>query len=152
MKKFIPHVTPKYLLLIAGIVWIIAGVNVVKIGLTDFILNWNGQGWYVLGSLLVFTIFMRFIFYPLVKKHHIRILKMEDKRVPFYKFFDVKSYIIMICMITGGILVRSAHILPSIAIGVLYCGIGFSLMGAGILFLTKFLITKDTVMKKGLKE
>lgn len=152
MKKFIPHVTPKYLLLIAGIVWIIAGVNVVKIGLTDFILNWNGQVWYVLGSLLVFTIFMRFIFYPLVKKHNIRILKMEEKRVPFYQFFDVKSYIIMICMITGGIIVRSAHILPSITIGVLYCGIGFSLMGAGVLFLTKFLITKDTVMKKGLKE
>ena len=35
-KRLIPHIRPKYLLLIAGIVWFIAGANVFNIGIKDF--------------------------------------------------------------------------------------------------------------------
>lgn len=47
---------------------------------------------------------------------------------------------VMIFMITGGLLLRSSHLLPPIVIGVLYCGIGASLVGAGVLFLYKFVV------------
>lgn len=140
MKKWIPHVPPKYLLLIAGIVWLIAGGNILRIGLPDFLEHWDNHVWYILGSAAVFLIFMSLIFYRLVQKHHSRIQKMERERVPVYQFFDLKSYLIMIFMMTGGILLRSAHLLPAIVIGVLYCGIGSSLAGAGVLFLQKFAV------------
>ena len=45
----------------------------------------------------------------------------------------------MAFMITGGLLLRSAQVLPPTVMGILYCGIGTSLIGAGILFLQKFI-------------
>lgn len=140
MKKIIPYVAPKYLLLIAGIVWMIAGVNILRIGAPDFARHWQSNVLYLLEAIAVFLIFMGLIFYRLVQKHNARILGMKDKKVPFYQFFDRKSYLIMIFMITGGLLLRSTHLLPAIVIGVLYCGIGTSLGGAGILFLRKFVV------------
>lgn len=140
MKRFIPHVSPKYLLLIAGLVWMIAGGNILRIGVPDFTGYWHYSILYLLESLAVFLIFMIRIFYRLVQKHNARIRQMEEKKVPFYWFFDSKSYCIMIFMITGGLLLRSSHLLPEIAIGVMYCGIGVSLLGAGVLFLQKFFI------------
>lgn len=138
MKKLVPHVAPKYLLLIAGIVWMIAGGNILRIGVVDFVSNWHSHLVYLLEAFLVFLVFMGLIFYRLVNKHYLRISQLSQEKVPFYYFFDRKSYIIMICMITGGLLIRNAHILPAIAIGVLYCGIGLSLEGAGVLFLKRF--------------
>ncbi len=138
MKKLLPHVPPKYLLLIAGIVWMIAGGNVLKIGFTDFMSNWHEQLIYVAGVLLVFILFM-LIFSRLATKHNCRIASIEEEKVPFIHFFDKKSYLIMIFMITGGLLIRSAHVLPAIAIGVIYSGIGLALEGAGILFLKNFI-------------
>ena len=138
MQKIIPHAAPKYLLLIAGIVWMFAGGNILRIGIADFVPSWKHNFLYVLGAIAVFTAFMAFVFYRLVQKHNARIMDMEDEKVPVYQFFDRKSYLIMICMITGGLMLRSAHLFPAIVIGVLYCGIGMSLEGAGVLFLQKF--------------
>ena len=131
-----------YLLLIAGIVWMFAGGNILRIGVPDFIQYWQFSVWYLLGAAGVFLLFMGLIFYRLVQKHTARIMGISDNEVPFYKFFDRKSYLIMIFMITGGLLLRSSHLLPPIAIGVLYCGIGTSLIGAGVLFLQKFIFYK----------
>ncbi|GAB1477249.1 hypothetical protein MASR2M70_20870 [Bacillota bacterium] len=116
----------------------LAGGNILRIGFDDFLSNWHGHLIYVLEVLLILVIFIVLIFYRLVKKHHLRILQIDEKKVPFYLFFDIKSYLIMILMITGGLLIRKLHILPDIVIGVLYSGIGLSLEGAGILLLTKF--------------
>ena len=142
MKKIIPCVTPKYLLLIAGIVWMFAGGNILRIGVPDFIQYWQFSVWYLLGAAGVFLLFIGLIFYQLVQKHNARIMGISDNEVPFYKFFDRNSYLIMIFMLTGGLLLRSSHLLPPIAIGVLYCGIGTSLIGAGVLFLQKFIFYK----------
>jgi len=140
MQKIVPRVAPKYLLLIAAIVWMIAGANILRIGVPDFGRNWHYHILYVMASLVVFLLFMGLIFYRLVQKHNTRILEMREEKVAVYKFFDLKSYLIMIFMITGGLSLRSAHILPPIVIGILYCGIGASLVGAGILFIQKFIL------------
>ncbi|MCM0647723.1 hypothetical protein NBE98_04945 [Clostridium swellfunianum] len=83
MKRLIPKVTPKYLLLIAGIVWLIAGGNILKIGFTEFILNWHGNIIYLLEVLLVFMIFMGLIFYPLVKNIIFVYRRLRKKRFHF---------------------------------------------------------------------
>lgn len=141
MQRVQPRVAPQYLLLIAGLVWMIAGGNILRIGLPDFLHHWNQRIWCLLGAAAIFSLFMGRIFSRLVKKHHTRILGMGGEKVPVYWFFDRKSYFIMIFMISGGLLLRSSHVLPAIIIGVLYCGIGASLIGAGILFLIKFFAT-----------
>lgn len=125
------------LLLIACIVWSAAGFNVLRIGIIEYppylsIINF-------LLSAAVFAVFQIFIFGRLVKKHTKRIDGYGEEKQLFIKFFDVKSFIIMAVMITGGILLRSLHIAPPIFIAVFYTGLGASLLLAGILFGKNFL-------------
>lgn len=142
MQNLIPKVPKRYLLLIAGIVWLIAGVNILLIGLPNFAAGWEGNFLYAALAIGVFVVFMAFIFGPLVKKHNARILKLPEEKAPFYQFFDVKSYLIMVFMITGGITLRNAHIAAPIFIGYMYTGIGGALMGAGVLFLRRFVLAQ----------
>lgn len=68
-------VQKKYLLLIAGFVWAVAGFNILKLGLEAYppyisVIN------FIL-SLLVFGIFMKFVFYKMVQKHTIELYPMK---------------------------------------------------------------------------
>lgn len=120
------------LLLIACIVWAIAGFNVLRIGVLAYpayvsVIN-------LLLSVLVFTVFQIFIFGKLVKKHTARINGYVKERHFFLKFFDVKSFIIMAVMMGGGIALRQFELVPERFIAVFYSGLGASLLLAGILF------------------
>ena len=114
------------LLLIACLVWGAAGFNILRLGVLAYpaylsVLN------FVL-SALVFAVFQYFIFGRLVKKHTARITGYEEERHFFLKFFDVKSFIIMAVMMSGGIWLRSSGIAPDRFIAVFYTGLGASLL------------------------
>lgn len=121
------------LLLIASIVWLAAGVNIARIGLEAYaaghltLLN-------VVLSAVVGIVFWTFIFGKLVVKHTARITGYAEERHFFLKFFDVKSFIIMAVMMSGGIWLRSSGIAPDRFIAVFYTGLGASLLTAGIRF------------------
>ena len=85
-------------------------------------------------SILVFAVFQYFIFGRLVQKHTKRIMGYEETNQFFLKFFDVKSFIIMAIMMTGGIYIRVSKLVPERFIAVFYTGLGASLLLAGILF------------------
>ena len=63
-----------------------------------------------------------------------RIRAYEEELHFFLKFFDVKSFIIMAVMMSGGIWLRSSGIAPDRFIAVFYTGLGASLLTAGIRF------------------
>ena len=86
-KRFSVH--KNTLILIAGIVWAIAGFNIVRIGLVSY--QGNFTWWRVLLSIAVYTVFQVFIFGKMVKKHTERILLYEDERQNVFRFFDTKS-------------------------------------------------------------
>lgn len=120
------------LLLIAALVWSAAGFNILRIGLLAYppyrtVVNY-------LLSALVFTVFQVFIFGQLVNKHTARISAYEEELHFFLKFFDVKSFIIMAVMMSGGIWLRSSGTAPDRFIAVFYTGLGASLLTAGIRF------------------
>lgn len=124
-------VKKQYLLLLACLVWMIAGANIVRIGFEAYakyltVLN-------ICLSVVVFAIFQFFIFGKLVKKHTKRIIAYEERQW-FYKFFDVKSFMIMAVMMSGGIWLRASGVAPEQFIAVFYSGLGVSLLLAGILF------------------
>ncbi len=126
----------KYLLLLAGIVWGIAGYNVLHIG-------WVAYPPYVttineLLSLGVFIVFQVMVFSKLVKKHTARIIAYKQKQY-FFKFFDRKSFIIMAVMISGGIIIRNFSLAPHVYIAVFYTGLGASLMMAGVTFIFNYI-------------
>lgn len=130
-------VKKRTLLIIAGIVWIIAGLNILRIG----IVTWLDTSQYWLFKVgeatLVFLLFFIFVFKRLYKKYTLRISQKEGKRCPF-SFFDVKGWIIMIFMMTIGILVRKYHWLPDTFISVFYVGLSVALTITGILFVVRF--------------
>lgn len=134
-------VTKKTLLLIACAVWSLAGFNILRIGILSYppyisVMN-------ILLSIVVFTVFQYFIFGRLVKKHTDRIQNYEEERHFFMKFFDVKSFIIMAIMMSGGIYLRASSLAPERFIAVFYTGLGSSLLLAGILFGKNFLQYKS---------
>lgn len=127
----------KYLLLIAAIVWLIVGFNVLKIGVETYINYVTVIN--LLLSLVVFLAFWIMVFSKLVKKHTLRISSYESEKQWFYLFFDLKSFIIMAIMMTMGIVIRYYALLPDVFIAVFYTGLGSALALAGILFMVNFM-------------
>lgn len=102
------------LLLIASLVWIIAGFNVTRLGIISYKII--DRKWYLyLFSLIIFLIFSS-IFYKMTTKHTKRILGYEEYKA-FWNFFDKKAYLIMVFMMSGGIGFRAMKIFPNIFIG-----------------------------------
>ena len=99
----------KTLLLIAGIVWMIAGFNVARLGVLSYF-NIERK-WYR----------------------------------PFWNFFDLKAYLIMTCMMSGGIGFRAAGIFPEMFIAFFYSGLGFALALAGVIFARNYLFYNQLI-------
>ena len=118
-------VRKRTLLLIAGIVWMIAGFNVARLGVMSY-LNIERRWYLYLLSGLVFLLFGS-MFFRMSQKHTKRILGYEDYR-PFWHFFDWKAYLIMTCMMSVGIG------FPEIFVAFFYSGLGLALALAGVLF------------------
>lgn len=120
------------LLLIACLVWSAAGFNILRLGIQAYLAYLSVLNFVL--SALVFAVFQYFVFGRLVKKHSARITGYKEERHFFLKFFDVKSFIIMAVMMSGGIWLRSSGIAPDRFIAVFYTGLGASLLTAGIRF------------------
>ena len=103
-------VRSKYLLLIAGAVWLLAGLSVTRLGVLAIMGGVNP--WFYAGIPVVFVLFGA-MFFKLVEKHSARIHGYGDERMHVLKFFDVKGYIVMAVMMGGGIALRSFGIVPS---------------------------------------
>lgn len=133
------------LLLIAGIVWMIAGFNVARLGVLSYLTI--ERKWYLYFlSIVVFSLFS-VMFFKMSKKHTKRILGYEEYR-PFWNFFDLKAYLIMSCMMSGGIGFRAAGIFPEIFIAFFYSGLGFALALAGVVFTRNYLFYRQLMKKE----
>ncbi len=135
MKKPL-HVHKNTLILIAGIVWAIAGFNIVRIGLVAY--QGNFTWWRGLLSIAVYAAFQILVFGKMVKKHTDRIRRYEEERQNFFRFFDTKSYLIMAFMMTLGIGLRVSGVVPNTFIAFFYTGLGASLLTAGVLFIISY--------------
>lgn len=127
------------LLLIAGIVWLFAGSMVISVGYPIFIKQININILYSIFAVIVFLIFYIFIFSKLVKKHSNRIDVIPDQKVFFWKFFDLRSYLIMFFMMGIGISFRVLGIFPDWFIGPFYSGLGLALFLCGLKFIKEFI-------------
>lgn len=136
-KKKFYMVKKRTLLFIAGIVWLIAGFNVARLGVLSYLVIERKWFHYLL-SLAVFLAFGT-MFYKMSCKHTKRILGYENYR-PFWNFFDLKAYIIMAFMMGGGIGLRAAGVFPDIFVSFFYTGLGCALALAGVLFLRNFIV------------
>ncbi|WP_323088615.1 hypothetical protein [Allobaculum sp. JKK-2023] len=136
------HVHRRTLLLIAGIVWLIAGVNVARLGIIAYGQLYSINFLDILLSIVVFALF-GFMFFKMSVKHHRRIHGYREIYRPIWHFFDLKSYVIMAIMMTGGIWLRNSGLVSTIFIAVFYTGLGCALGAAGLFFLVLYAYWKE---------
>ncbi|MBS7008666.1 hypothetical protein [Anaerostipes sp.] len=130
-------VQKKQLLLAAGIVWGLAGINILRIGIIAYKQNWSILNGFI--SALVFAVFQIMVFGKLVRKHTARIINYEEEKQFLFKFFDLKSFCIMGFMMTFGIGIRMSGIWPESWIAVFYTGLGTALFLAGMAFAAQYI-------------
>ena len=94
-------------------------------------------------QILVF-ILLGLMFFKMSQKYTRRILGYEEYR-PFWNFFDLKAYLIMTCMMSGGIGFRAAGIFPEMFIAFFYSGLGFALALAGVIFARNYLFYNQLI-------
>lgn len=135
------RVNNRTLLFIAGLVWLVAGINILRIGITTWV-NTDQCWLFKVGeATIVFLLFFIFVFKRLFNKHTKRIEQKKEKSCPF-SFFDKKGWIIMCFMITLGIVIRKFQLLPNTFISVFYTGLSTALIITGLLFLRQAWIKK----------
>lgn len=128
------------LLLLAGIVWFVAGANIVWIGLGSYLrLEFSLYPLLVFGSVAVFLLFHLVIFNKVVKKNSQRISEIEAEQSAFFKFLDLKGYLVMAFMMALGIGMRQSQIVPEWFISFFYSGLGLALMVSGVVFIMRYL-------------
>ena len=140
MEVFYMKVKKHNLLLLACMVWLIAGFNILRIGVEVYADYRTLFNFFL--SVVVFLIFWFLVFYKLTLKHTHRINGYEIEQQFFLKFFDIKSFCIMAFMMTFGIIIRTFHLMPDRFIAVFYTGLGAALFMAGCLFGWNYYITR----------
>ena len=135
MKFF--RVNSRVLLLFAGLVWITAGANVLRVGIEAW--RSGGPSWpFGAGAAAaVFLLFYLFVFKRLYFRHANRIESKEGRSCPF-SFFDIKGWIVMGAMIAFGAAARSFGLLSDSFVSVFYIGLSSALIVTGIRFLYRW--------------
>ncbi|MBQ8186164.1 MAG: hypothetical protein IJX93_10730 [Clostridia bacterium] len=138
-------VSRKILLIIAGAVWMLAGINILRIGILAWIsvIPEAGSVRLILlgGACALILAGFFFMFRKIVRKNTARI-RSYGERTLFLKFMDLKGWLMMAFMMTLGIVLRSSGLLPDDFFAFFYTGLGTSLSIAGVMFLIAGLRTK----------
>ncbi|ABX42224.1 conserved hypothetical protein [Lachnoclostridium phytofermentans ISDg] len=131
-EMFYTKIKKRNLLLLASVVWLLAGFNILRIGIITYKDNLTIINLFI--SIVIFILFWFMVFGKLVRKHTYRIINYKEEKQLFLKFFDIKSFFIMAFMISFGIGIRISNIFPDLYIAVFYSGLGAALFLAGLLF------------------
>ena len=91
------------LLLVAGLVWLAAGVNILRIGVQAMLSCF--RVWLLVGAVVILIGFF-LMFFKIVKKHTKRIMGYPEEKKSIFYFFDLKGYLLMAFMMGLGIALR----------------------------------------------
>jgi len=134
----IVSVPKNQLMLVAGVVWCIAGAMVMLVGLPLEIRLAPTELALVPLAIAIFLTFYLMVFSRLVRKHTRRIRAKTEDRLPVYQFFNASSWAVMLVMMGGGMAIRMSHLVPDWAIAFFYSGLGIALFLCGMRFMAVF--------------
>ena len=119
-NRFIPRVPKRQLLFIAAFMWTLAGAMLFFRGFSMLMLTTHFIALKLLLSIIGGILFYVLLFSKISLKHTHRILKMTTERPYFFAFFNSKSYLMMVFMISMGIFLRTSGLVPLKYLSVLY--------------------------------
>ena len=126
------------LLIIAAVVWLLAGINILRLGVIAITETELVAALLAVGVVVTFLLF-HMMFAKLVGKQSNRIRAYGNEPTCAFAFFDVKGYIMMAIMMGGGIALREFGIIAAWIVAFMYTGIGSALVLAGIGFFIHYL-------------
>ena len=98
------------LLIIAAVVWLLAGINILRLGVIAITETELVAALLAVGVVVTFLLF-HMMFAKLVGKQSNRIRAYGNEPTCAFAFFDVKGYIMMAIMMGGGIALREFGII-----------------------------------------
>ena len=132
----------KSLASIAGVIWLIAGFNVCRIGVVSWQSLESTTVSMIVGCLATLLLFSR-MFVKMLFRNVQRIRQIDVEKRRLWDIMPVKSYVIMAVMITFGVMLRSCPVMPQSVIAPFYVGLGTALSMAGAIYISAFLCPKD---------
>lgn len=127
------------LLLIAGALWSLAAVMVLRVGLPLVVELAPGIPVLVPLAVTVFLAFYALVFSRLLRKHTLRIRSSTAGQLPVWNVFNAASWVIMGIMVTAGMILRVSHALPDWVVAFFYTGLGSALLVCGLRFFAAYL-------------
>ena len=124
---YFDRMTHRHLYGLAALLWLIAGINVLRIGLVSWASEPNilGSILWLLGSL---AFFCGFIFRRVVRRNLSALAQREADSLRWYQCVTPSSWVIMVVMITLGITLRAFALVPQTFVTGFYTGLGLSLI------------------------
>lgn len=133
--KLRPTVPKRFLFFVAAFVWSFASYRILDIGFSDVLKNTKSYWINMVIGFIGFYFFFRYVFFKIYLKNTKRIINAKSDKLFIFSFFDVKGFVTMAFMITAGIALTKANIIPSLYIGTFYISLGLSLFSAAFSFM-----------------
>jgi len=127
-NKYKPSVSKHNLLFIAGLAWTTAGGILSGRGLDYLIRQGHHPGWRISGGLVFGMIFYVLLFAKISHKHIKRIHVLNIPYPCAFSFFNLRGYLMMALMITGGILLRRFDVIDKEWLYTFYITMGVPLL------------------------
>lgn len=143
-QKFKPSVSRHNLLFIAGLAWTTAGGILMWRGL-DYEMKHSPHLW--LNILMGIVIGIPFYFVLFARISHKHIKRIKGLSIPYpcaFSFFNTRSYIMMMVMITSGILLRRVDAINKEYLFTFYIGMALPLLISAFRFYYAWARGKET--------
>jgi len=148
LQRFIPQVSKRNLLIVAAAVWLFAGLMLFIRGINIYFSHGGTYDTSIIIIVFFGIIFYFGVFLKVSNKHIQRILSLENELVPFYQFFNKRSYLMMALMITLGITLRKTEIVSPDYLGLFYMTMGIPLVISALKFLYKRFGMSSAILQK----
>ena len=145
LKKFKPSVSKRSLLLVAGFAWTIAGGMLISRALLALWTIHHYMWMEILAGIAFGIVFYLLLFARISKKHITRITLITIDNPCFFSFFNVRSYLMMVIMITTGVVLRKLDIINREILYTFYLTMGIPLLVSAYRFFSKWNQDKKTV-------
>jgi len=138
-------VSKRILLFEAALVWTFAGGMLLFRG-SSMLEDSAAFSWFkIMGCLLGGLIFFIMVFSKISRKHVNRIKNLIGDRHLFYEFFNSRSYMMMMGMISMGIILRKTAIVPLSSLSLAYITMGIPLLFSSFRFYHQWFNYLNTV-------
>ncbi|MEI6123021.1 MAG: hypothetical protein WCQ95_05265 [Bacteroidota bacterium] len=143
-EKIKPGVPKRWLLAIAGVFWTFAGGMLLWRGLSGLIVAHASFIPDLLYSLAGGVLFYILLFSRISRKHVNRIIGLKSEKPCMFSFFNIKSYLLMSIMISGGVLLRIFNVVDHQILYSFYVCMAIPLLVSSVRFYYNWFIYQKT--------